>query len=251
MAPSVRGSLVAIVPTRNESGSIGWIIPRLIRVGAYVVIVDDASSDRTAATAERLIRRHRGRGLVIRRPAKLGRGSAIADGLRASLDRYPRAIYFVELDADGSHDPLDTPKLVSAMRGTKADLVIGSRAFGGADDRDRELHRRLFHRAVTWLIRTVLNLPVQDTTAGFRLWSRPATELIVRAPLREKGFVAVAEWTDATRRAGGKIVEVPVGFYERRAGRSKVDARELICSLLGLFRIRLFPPRVRRIRRGS
>jgi dolichol-phosphate mannosyltransferase len=252
VAPHARGSLVAIVPTRNEARSLEWLIPRLIAVGAAVVVVDDASPDRTAAAAERLIRRHRGRGTVMRRTGRRGRGSAVLDGLRLALARYPRASAFVELDADGSHDPAEIARLLRAMRARRADLVIGARIPRPSPSGERwPLHRRLFHRANGALIGGILRLPTSDPTNGFRLWGRAAAELLVTVRFRESGFIWVAESTDALRRAGGRISEVETGFYPRIAGRSKAGLGEIARSLRGLLRIAFAPPRVRSLEARS
>lgn len=245
MTRPARGALVAIVPTRNEARALEWLIPRLIGAGAAVVVVDDASPDRTAAAAERLIRRYRGRGTVMRRTGRRGRGSAVLDGLRLALARYPRATAFVELDADGSHDPVEIERLLRTMRARRADLVIGARIPRPSPSGERwPFHRRLFHRANGALIGRLLRLPTSDPTNGFRLWSRPAAELLVTIRFRESGFIWVAESTDALRRAGGRIGEVETSFYPRVAGRSKAGLREVLRSLRGLLRIAFAPPRV-------
>lgn len=234
--------LVAIVPTRNEAGSLPWLLPRLIEAGAAVVVVDDDSPDGTAATARALLDARDAAGEVVVRRGARGRGSAVLEGMRLALERYPDAEYLLELDADGSHDPREVVELLAAARSSGAALVIGARSPRESETGELwPLHRRLFHRANGALIGLLLRLPTSDPTNGMRLWRPDAARLLLGTPLRESGFIGVAESTDAIRRAGGRIVEVETSFYPRIAGDSKAGPAELFRALRGLMRIARSP----------
>lgn len=150
-------TLVAVLPTRNEAGSIDWVIERLAALGAAIIIVDDDSQDNTAAIAETSLHRLRASGLVIRRIGRRGRGSAVVEGMREAERRYPDFTHLIELDADGSHDPAEAEGLLRIARSSGAALVIGARRpTRAADGREWPLYRKFFHFANGVLIQADL-----------------------------------------------------------------------------------------------
>jgi dolichol-phosphate mannosyltransferase len=125
------------------------------------------------------------------------------------------------MDADFSHDPAALPHLIAASN--RADLVIGSRYVPGGALREWPSHRILLSKFANWYVRAITGLPVRDCTSGFRCW-RPA--LLARLPLdriMSDGYAFQVEMTWEARAAGGRIVEVPITFVERREGQSKMS----------------------------
>jgi dolichol-phosphate mannosyltransferase len=243
----VTQTLVAILPTRNEAGSIDWVIERLAALGAAIIVVDDDSSDQTAVIAEASLRRLGASGSVVRRIGRRGRGSAVVEGMREAAECYPDFTHLIELDADGSHDPAEAEQLLKVARSSGAELVVGARVPArSVDGREWPLHRKLFHYVNGALIQALLRLPVSDPTNGYRIWSRTATERLTSIVFREEGFIWVAESTHALARMGAQILESPVHFYPRRAGQSKAGLREIVRSLYGLIRITTSPALGRR-----
>ena len=209
-----------VVPTYNEAENLQHFVGqlRLRATDADILIVDDSSPDGTGAIADRLAAAdpsvH-----VLHRTAKEGLGVAYRAGFAWGLDRaeYSR---FVEMDADGSHDAAELHRLRNAAYG--ADLVIGSRWVPGGRVVDWPWFRRLISRAGTTYARVMLQLPVRDATAGFRVLSRRALESIDLATVASHGYCFQIDVTRRLHDAGLVIREVPVTFVERRLGHSKM-----------------------------
>ncbi len=228
-----------ILPTYNEAPNLERLVDEVRRLGAQidVLVVDDASPDGTGTIADALAE---GRSdlAVLHRTGPRGYGEALTDGFRAALGRGAEAL--LTMDVDFSHDPAAIPRLLEALAG--ADLVIGSRYVAGGELRAWPLHRRLLSASANAFVRILFALPASDCTSGFRAYRREVVESIPWGELHSQGYsylVEVLYW--AVRRRGARVVEVPICFTERRAGKSKMGLREIVggaVNLLGL-RIRL------------
>lgn len=123
---------------------------------------------------------------------------------------------FVELDADGSHQPEQLPDLLAAIN--EADLVIGSRWVPGGSVVNWPLHRELISRAGSLYSRTLLGLRVRDITAGFRVFRRSTLEEIDLTSIESVGYGFQVDMTFRVARLGKTIKEVPITFVERTVG---------------------------------
>lgn len=226
-----------VIPTYNEALNLEQLVERLLALDPDldVCVVDDASPDGTGDLAEELGRRHPGRVSAVHRTAKAGRGAAVLAGLRqgAADGRYGR---FVEMDADISHLPEELPRLLTAA--DRADVVIGSRYAHGSRIEGWPLRRRVMSKLSNRLIDTLLDLPIGDYTNGYRVYSRPAVELLLGAPLRERGYISLSEWACVLHRGGMSFTDVPTTFVNRRLGVSKMSAAEAKEALRALVRLR-------------
>ena len=203
--PSGAPELITIVPAFNEAATIADVVERT-RVHAPVVVVDDGSTDDTAARAEAA------GADVIRHPRRLGKGQAIRTGMAAAAMR--GACVVVTLDGDGQHDPADIPR-VRAAAGEGAALVIGGRlAASGEFVRERLNAVRVAGFFMNW----VTGLHVEDTQSGFRLYP---LSLVRELPTRRGGFVFETEVLVAAARRGLTVREVPVSTAPRTAQRSR------------------------------
>jgi glycosyltransferase involved in cell wall biosynthesis len=205
---------LAIVPAFNEAKSLPALAAALRgeAPGCDVCVVDDGSTDATAEIAATL-------GLtVLRVPVNLGIGGAVQTGyLYAARNGYDLA---VQIDGDGQHDPSFVDALLRPVLDGSADLVIGSRFLGDGAFRSTPA-RRFGIRYLSWLLRLRCRVTVTDATSGFRAASRRAIELFARSypsDYPEPESIAVA------RRAGLRIVEVPVRMHERAHGGSSITA---------------------------
>ncbi len=213
-----------VLPTYDEIDNLGPVVARLRQVleaageTHRILIVDDASPDGTGLVADSLAREHP-EVRVLHRAAKQGLGAAYAAGFDLALEQ--DAAFVVQMDADGSHDPADVPRLLSAAR-SGADVVLGSRYVPGGRIEGWFLPRRVLSRFGSWYARRALGLEVRDPTGGFKCFTRAALTSILYARARAQGYAFQVEVTHQAVRAGLRVVEVPIVFTERRHGRSKM-----------------------------
>jgi len=216
---------IAVIPTYNESENIKMLIERLETLKQHIsniIIVDDGSADGTesVATSSNTIYRDIS---VLQRGSKLGFGSAIRDGLREAL-KNDDAERFLQMDADLSHDPSYLP----SMFDEKADIVIGSRYVHGGGTKGWTLFRRMSSRIAGLLASILLRLPAKDPTAGFKIYSRNAAQLIVDETKENKSMGAFEiETIYVAKEHGLKVAEVPINFVNRKKGASKAGFHEI------------------------
>jgi len=220
---------LVLLPTYNERDNLRPLVAALMAIaGLKVLIVDDNSPDGTADHAEALAAASDGRVSVMRRTGPRGFGRSYIDGMAAALRT--DATHICQMDADFSHDPAALPQLFTAA--TAADLVIGSRYVPGGELRNWPAHRLVLSRFANWYIRAITRLPVHDCTSGFRCWTRG---LLARLPLDRivsNGYAFQVEMAWEAQAAGGRIVEVPITFVERREGQSKMSGRVIAESVV-------------------
>jgi dolichol-phosphate mannosyltransferase len=220
---------LVLIPTYNERDNLRPLVTALMAIaGVKVLVVDDNSPDGTADEAEALAAASDGRVSVMRRAGPRGFGRSYVDGMAAALRT--DATHICQIDADFSHDPAALPQLLTAA--TAADLVIGSRYVPGGELRNWPAHRLVLSRFANWYIRAITRLPVRDCTSGFRCWTRG---LLARMPLDRivsNGYAFQVETAWEAHAAGGRIVEVPITFIERREGQSKMSGRVIAESVV-------------------
>jgi glycosyltransferase involved in cell wall biosynthesis len=204
--------LWAVVPVVNEAATLGRIVEGL-RAHCPVVVVDDASTDGSAAVA-----RAAGAVEVVRHAARRGKGAALRTGFAVALRRGAGAV--ATLDGDGQHDPEDLPRLARAARAAPDAIVVGDRLAAPAGDAI-PLARRLGIRAADRALGAVLRRPLRDTQCGFRIY--PAA-FLRETVLREEGFVLETEALVRAARAGFRLVSVPVRRIYPPGRRSRFHA---------------------------
>jgi len=229
--------VVVVVPTYNERENLEGLVAAVLAAlpEASVLVVDDSSPDGTGEMADALAADDP-RVAVLHRPAKEGLGVAYRDGFRCALDR-PGTRAVVQMDADFSHDPSDLPRLLTPLM-HEADLVLGTRYLPGGGTVGWPLHRQLISRAGTLFARTVLLLPYRDLTGGFKAWRREVLEAVRLRESSASGYGFQVETTWWAHRRGAKIVQVPIIFRERVAGRSKMRGGIVGEALLLVLRLR-------------
>jgi len=208
-----RGRVVAIVPAFNEEGALPGVINgiRSFDPTFDIVVVDDGSTDRTAAVA----REHGA--AVVTLPYNLGIGGAVQTGFVYAYEGgYDVA---VRLDGDGQHDPADLEALLGPIDADGADIVTGSR-FADADCTYRPpLARRI---GIVWFAKLVSALTrqrVTDTTSGFQALNRKGIALFARDYPSDYPEV---EATVLVHKHGLRLVEVQVQMREREHGTSSI-----------------------------
>ena len=128
--------------------------------------------------------------------------------------------YFVEMDADLSHQPEQLINLLHAAN--EKSLVIGTRWMPGGSVVNWPARRRLISRVGTWYASFVLKLPYQDLTSGFRVLPRELLETINFNEIETKGYGFQIEMAFKAIKSGFEIKQVPITFVERKNGHSKM-----------------------------
>jgi len=210
-----------VLPTYNEAGNIEPFVEAVLAKlpdSARVLVVDDNSPDGTGEIADGLAARYV-QVAVLHRPRKEGLGPAYIAGFKHALAGGAGLV--LEMDSDFSHDPAYLPRLLEASE--KVDLTIGSRYVPGGGVGDWSALRRAISRGGSAYARLVLGLGVRDLTGGFKCFRREVLEAIDLDSIRSRGYAFQVEMTYRAIQGGFEVVEVPIVFRERRAGKSKMD----------------------------
>lgn len=219
---------LVVIPTYNEAATIRRVV-EAVRTSrrAHVLVVDDGSPDGTGEIADWLAERDHGVH-VLHRSVKSGLGAAYRAGLRWGLESGYDALG--EMDADGSHDPADVPRLLDTLG--NADLVIGSRYVPGGAVRNWPVHRLVLSRGANWYVRAFTGLPVNDATAGFRMFRRQTLTALDLDRSQSDGYSFQIEMALRAHAAGFRVVEIPITFVERTDGASKMSRTIVLEALL-------------------
>jgi glycosyltransferase involved in cell wall biosynthesis len=209
----IRGRTVAVVPAFNEAEAVGTVVDeiRAFDPAIDVVVVDDASTDDTAAVA----RAHGA--IVLRLPFNVGIGGAVQTGFLYALEEgYETA---VRLDGDGQHDAAELGKLLAPLERGEADLVIGSRFVEDGGSYRPPFARRLGIRLFARLVSLLGGQRVTDTTSGFLALDRVGIELFADEYPHDYPEV---EATLVALRSGLRLGQAQVDMRERETGESSI-----------------------------
>jgi dolichol-phosphate mannosyltransferase len=235
---------VICLPTYNERENLEPMVRALGNLGMEgleVLVVDDASPDRTGEIADRLAAElpwvH-----VLHRERKEGLGPAYLAGFRRTLELEADLVF--EMDSDFSHDPADVPRLAAAAQ--DADLVLGSRYTEGGGTRNWGFLRRFISRGGSLYAQVLLQLGVRDLTGGFKCYRRVVLETIDLDAISSLGYAFQIETTYRAIRAGFRVVEVPIHFSDRQVGHSKMSKAIVLEAVwkVPLLRLRAFASRL-------
>jgi glycosyltransferase involved in cell wall biosynthesis len=227
--------VLVVLPTYNEIENLERVAKGIRATGSDILIVDDGSPDGTGELADRLAQADPGIS-VIHRPHKLGLGSAYIAGFTLGLERGYNLL--VEMDADGSHLPEHLPAIVEAAeRG--GGIGLGSRYVPGGSVSGWQWPRLVLSRGANLYCRAVLWLSVRDATSGFRCYTRKVLEAIDLQGLISEGYSFQVEMVYQAVCRGFQVVEVPIHFEDRVAGKSKVSEDEVTKALLNVLRMRV------------
>ena len=238
IGPALRATIC--LPTYNELANLEPMVRALqplLRDGDRILVVDDGSPDGTGAVADRLAG-ELGAVDVLHRERKAGLGPAYLAGFERALADGAELV--LEMDCDFSHDPNDVPRLIAAAEGG-ADLVLGSRYVPGGGVSDWGLVRRAISRGGSVYTELWLRMGVKDPTGGFKCFRRTVLETIDLGAITAKGYAFQIETTYRAKRAGLRVVEVPITFSDRARGKSKMS-RAIV--LEAIWRVPLLRARV-------
>jgi dolichol-phosphate mannosyltransferase len=222
------GNVLVIIPTYNEAENIKPIVHRVRATvpDAHVLIADDNSPDGTGKLADELAAAD-DQVHVLHRQGKEGLGAAYLAGFQWGIDAGYGVL--VEMDADGSHQPEELPRLLIALK--SADLVLGSRWIPGGRVVNWPKSREVLSRGGSTYSRLMLDVPIRDVTGGYRAFRKETLEGLGMADVASAGYCFQVDLAWRAVKAGFHVVEVPITFVERERGDSKMS-RTIVAEAL-------------------
>jgi hypothetical protein len=221
------GVVIVAVPALNEAATISRVVGAVLAAGYECVVIDDGSTDETAAIARRA------GAVVLPHAITLGQGAALQTGIEWGLRQ--GADFIVTFDADGQHRVSDIPVLLETLRRDDADFALGSRFLGSAVNMPGP--RRVLLRAAIWFTRIATGMPVTDTHNGLRAMTRRGA---MATQLRQNGMAHASEILHQIGASGLGWKEVPVTIeYSAETLRKGQKNGDFAAVLVDLFMGRL------------
>jgi dolichol-phosphate mannosyltransferase len=234
-------SYSVLLPTYNESENLPLIVALLDKSFIQaelgdryqIVIVEDSSPDGTYEVALELQRVFGEKKItILKRPGKMGLGSAYIDGLKLCTGDF-----VILMDADLSHHPKFIPEMIAKQSEANYDVVSGTRYVTGGGVFGWDLKRKLISRVANYLATILLNPRASDLTGSFRLYKKSILETVMPM-VKSRGYVFQMEVIVRCRQLPGLTIgEVPITFVDRVYGESKMGANEIFGYLKGLWNL--------------
>ncbi len=228
-----------IIPTYNEVDNIELLLKTIFSLDNkyHILIIDDNSPDGTAEIVESLIQSFPEQLHLIKRPDKMGLGTAYISGFYWAIEKGYEFVF--EMDADFSHDPSYLSDLHKACKKGGADLAIGSRYITGVNVVNWPLGRILMSYFASAYVRFITGMNIRDTTAGFKCYKTTTLKSINLEAITFKGYAFQVEMKFAAWKLGCKIKEIPIVFTERKHGTSKMSGGIFNEALWGVIIMKL------------
>lgn len=236
--------VVVIIPTYNEKVNMERMIPvledevfpKITKDQMYILVADDKSPDGTAEVVQKYMKKYKN--LELLEGQKQGLGAAYVRAMHYAMDTM-HADAVIEFDADFQHDPHDIPRLVAAFD-EGYDYVIGSRYVpGGAIPKEWGLHRKFLSSFGGLFARIVwLKFNVHDMTSGYKLTRISYLRKIDLDHLLSKYYAYKMHILHDMLALHAKVKEVPIIFYERKEGSSKITRKDLFDSFYVVLMLR-------------
>lgn len=225
-----------VIPTYNEGSTIERVLKMALNaIEGDILVVDDNSADATKELVRNFF--ETGRVFMLERPSKLGLGTAYVDGFQWGLQRDYEL--FFEMDADNSHNPAALPWFVEKiMEGY--DVIVGSRYLNNTISVvGWDFKRLLISKFGNWYAATLLRLKqFTDLTSGFRCYTRKALEAVGLEKIKSNGYAFQIEMVYRGFKKGLKVGEMPIIFYERGGGGSKMSKKIVREAIMLPFKLR-------------
>jgi len=231
---------LVIIPTINEKDNILELLPQILKLpeNFSVLIVDDNSLDGTAEAADSFAQKYPLRVFVLKRKGKPGLGKAYIDGFKWALGHDYDLV--IEMDADFSHDPNYLPVFLEKMG--EFDILLGSRYYKGRIGVvNCDIKRLLLSLLANYYAKFVTGVPVSDATTGFKCIRRKVLEKIDLDNIVSEGYSFQIEINWRAQKKGFRVGEMPIVFYERKYGQSKMSGSIIREGLWVLWKMRIRP----------
>jgi len=228
--------VLVIIPTYNEKNNILKVLETVLGLNINqldILVIDDNSPDGTAELVEEAMTKYPNIHLI-KRAGKLGLGTAYVTGFRYALEK--SYDYIIEMDADLSHDPKEIPQFLKAMN--EADLVIGSRYLTGVNVINWPLMRLFISVMASKYTRMITGMPFRDCTSGFKCFRRTVLEKIPLDKISSSGYSFQIEMNFKAWKRGFRIKEIPIIFYDRTHGSSKMSKRIILEAMIVVWKLK-------------
>jgi dolichol-phosphate mannosyltransferase len=212
---------VVVIPTYNEKENIVALLKEIheIMPDMSCLVVDDNSPDGTGKIVDEIAKEDK-RVMLLPRAQKMGLASAYKDGFKRCLELGFDVI--CQMDSDFSHQPKFLPSLIDGLE--TADVVLGSRYTKGGGTVDWGFKRKVLSKGGNLYARIILGVKIKDLTGGFKAFKRQVLEVIGLDTIRSEGYAFQMEVTYRASRHGFRVIEVPIVFPDRKAGKSKLSS---------------------------
>ena len=232
-----------VIPTFKEKENIKKLVNLIkseIEV-SKIIIVDDSPDDGIKNEISNLKDVN-----YIYRGKKLGRGSAVIEGLNFSQKNFNSEI-FIEMDADLSHDPKELKENLRLFKENNCDLLIASRYLKKSKIINWSILRKIFSFLANLLAKFLLKIPITDYTNGYRIYSKDAVRHIRKnCGNIGDGFIILSEILVELYYNNFQIKETSSKFVNRSRGESSVNLNEIVNSFIGLIKIYKLKNKIKR-----
>ena len=232
----MKTKLSVIIPTYNEIQNIKKLIYQIIEIlpEINILIVDDNSPDGTGEYVRELSSVD-SRVKLLSRPGKLGLGTAYVAGFKYMLENGYEIAY--QMDADFSHDPKELLNMQKEIENN--DVVIGSRYIKGVNVINWPMKRLLLSYFANKYTKIVTGIPVCDATGGFKCFRKEVLQTINLDKIKSNGYSFQIEMNFKAWKRGFKIKEIPIIFYDRTEGNSKMSKKIVHEAIFMVWKLRL------------
>ncbi len=224
--------ILLITPTYNEAENIQEFINNVFIFDEIsLLVIDDNSPDGTSLIVEKNKEKNKNIN-IIKRSGKLGYGSAVIEGYKWGIENDFE--YFIQMDTDFSHRFEDLAEILSQRK--MYDLVIGSRYISGGKTQGWTKRRQYLSKYANKTAGLIFKSNVKDQTSGYRLLNKKIVKDILDFSPKLNGYAFLIEITNFIETKKYKIKEVPITFYDRSFGDSKMNYRIVLEAMLFLLR---------------
>lgn len=227
---------VVIIPTYNEISNIQRMLETLDKLHPvlHVLIIDDGSPDGTAAVVKKFQTQKKNLHMI-ERQGKLGLGTAYLRGFKWAIESGYEAV--ISMDCDFSHEPEALPLFLENLG--QNDLVVGSRYTGGIRIMNWPMQRLLLSYFASIYARTITGIPFFDSTGGFNGYTTKALSSLKLDKVFSIGYAFQIELKYKVWSLGLPCLEIPITFFERTNGKSKMSRKIILEAVVNVFRFRL------------
>lgn len=221
--------ILIIIPTYNEVNSIFLTLKKihLYLPKADILVVDDNSPDCTGKLVEKFYF-YNPKVNVLNRRYKDGLGKAYIEGFHWGLKSNRLYDIFIEMDADGSHQPKYLPYFIKKIHSKNIDIILGSRWVKGGGTLKWPISRIFLSKISNIYSRLVLGLQIKDLTGGYRVYKRYILEKLNFNKIHSKGYCFQIDILLNLINLDFKVKELPIIFLGRKKGKSKINKTILL-----------------------